>query len=214
MNFGNIMIFGDSYSTFKDAVPKGYAVYYTTEREAGPNITEISDTWWHSLISETGSTLVLNDSWSGSTICYTGYSGADTSKTSSFITRLNRYLEEGFFEKEKIDTVFIFGATNDNWADAPIGSLMYENIEKGDLYSVLPAICYFLGKLKDALPKANIVFIINTELKPEISSAIKEAASHYGIRSVSLSDIDKEAGHPTVLGMKQIKEQVMAALSD
>ena len=84
MNFGNVLIFGDSYSTFKDAVPPGYAVYYTTQRTMGPNITDIADTWWYSLIKETDSALLLNDSWSGSTIGYTSYNGIDTSATSSF----------------------------------------------------------------------------------------------------------------------------------
>lgn len=212
MTFGNVLIFGDSYSTFKDCVPKGYAVYYTTERATGPNITDVSDTWWHSLITETSSNLVLNDSWSGSTIGYTGYNGADNSKTSSFIFRLRQMVERGFFQGNHIDTVFIFGVTNDNWADAPVGNTMYKGIKEKDLYSVLPAVCHFIENLKEALPKARIVFILNTENKYEITMGIKRACRHYGIEYVLLSNIEKECGHPTVKGMKQIKKQILAKL--
>ncbi|MBO5879296.1 MAG: hypothetical protein J6Q68_01930 [Clostridia bacterium] len=213
MNFGNTIIFGDSYSTFKDAVPNGYAVYYTTERELGPNITDISQTWWFPLLEKTNANLIVNDSWSGSTIGYTGYGGADTSKTSSFIKRLHNYIENGLFEREKIDTVLIFGATNDSWSDAPVGENKYENITNEDLYYVLPAVCYFLSKVKQALPSANIYLIINTELKEEISSSMAEAAKHYGITSIALSDIEKDCGHPTVRGMNQITEQILNAIS-
>lgn len=208
MNFGNVLIFGDSYSTFKDSVPEGYAVYYTTERANGPNITQISDTWWHQLLTKTDSALVLNDSWSGSTIGYTGYDGSDNSESSSFIFRLKKMTERGFFKKNHIDTVFVFGGTNDNWADAPIGSTKYKNLKEKDFYSALPAVCHFIDKLKEAVPKARIIFIINSELKYEITTGIKRACRHYGIEHVLLSKIDKECGHPTVNGMKQISEQI------
>ena len=29
MNFKNVLIFGDSYSTFEDYIPNGFAVYYS-----------------------------------------------------------------------------------------------------------------------------------------------------------------------------------------
>ena len=87
----NLVIFGDSYSTHKDHIPSGYAHYYCdggrSPEEPVTNMT-VDKTWWYQLIENTGATLVRNDSWSGSTIGYTGYSG-DCSKTSSFICRYN-----------------------------------------------------------------------------------------------------------------------------
>ena len=213
MKFGNVLIFGDSYSTFKGWVPKGNAVYYPPIIEGRPKITEVSDTWWHAFINETDSALVLNESWSGSTIGYTGYGGADTSKTSSFITRLRKMRSDGFFEKNKIDTVFVFGATNDSWSDAPIGKNKYTGRSESDLYFVLPAICAFLEELKEVLPKAKTVFIINCGLKEEIISGIKRACKHYSAKTVFLSEIDKKADHPTVLGMTQIKNQILKKLT-
>ena len=88
------MIFGDSYSTFEGYIPDGYAIYYSKiPRVEGIDVTEVTQCWWHMLMSEMGVELVMNDSWSGSTICYTGYQG-DCSATSSFITRLEKYIAE------------------------------------------------------------------------------------------------------------------------
>ena len=61
-----------------------------------------------------------------------------------------------------------------------------------------------------SLPIAKPLILINTELKPEIENGYKEIATHYGIPALSLSAIDKEGGHPTVLGMAQIAEQFLA----
>lgn len=61
--------------------------------------------------------------------------------------------------------------------------------------------------MKDGLRR--IYCIINTELKQEIIDAYKIACKMYGIDVIELCDIDKRHGHPTVLGMKQIKKQVL-----
>ena len=92
------------------------------------------------MVTESNLNLILNNSWSGSTICYTGYDNTDCSNSSSFIYRLQKLIDQGFFDKNNIDTVFVFGGTNDNYADAPIGTMKYENWENNDLYSVMPAI--------------------------------------------------------------------------
>ena len=84
MSLGNVLIFGDSYSTFKGFIPKGYADYYRPEGNPKTDLLHVEETWWHKLITKTESTLLLNDSWSGSTVCNTGYNG-DCSKTNSFI---------------------------------------------------------------------------------------------------------------------------------
>ena len=209
MSFGKVLIFGDSYSTFNGWIPEGNAYYYPPTLDSRPIVDKVEETWWHSLITETGSELVLNESWSGSTIGYTGYGGADTSKTSSFIIRLRRMLANGFFDKEKIDTVFVFGGTNDSWSDAPVGELKFENRTEADLYFVLPGICEFFEGLKTALPNARIICLINSDLKDKITEDMKSACKHYRVEYLALSDIDKKSDHPTVLGMKAIKEQIL-----
>ena len=99
---GNILIIGDSYSTYGGMIPDGYAVYYSKEGRGDPEFMvtkmELKDTWWMRLMNATGATLAQNNSWSGSTLCYTGYAG-DCSHTSSFIYRYRQLKEQGFFEK-------------------------------------------------------------------------------------------------------------------
>ena len=89
---------------------------------------------------------------------------------------------------------------------------MMEGHTKDDLYAVCPAIGYFIGRLKEILPEAQIVFLINTELKPQIGEAIKAASEHFGTSYIELQYIDKCCGHPTIQGMKDIAEQVEAFL--
>lgn len=209
----NTLIFGDSYSTFKGYVPDGYAVYYYENERPETDVIKVEQTWWHQVIEEAGLNLVLNNSWSGSTIGYTGYNNADCSKSSSFIYRLRQLIENGFFAKNQIDTVFVFGGTNDSWSNAPIGEIKYNNWEDDELYSVLPAVCYFLNLLKEILPQAEIYCLINTQLKPEISNCMQAACEKYGITPITFDSIDKNCGHPTIQGMKNIKDSVLNVIN-
>ena len=103
----NVIIFGDSYSTFAGCIPAGYAPYYSGRRERGPDIESKDQSWWGMLMNETEANLIRNDSWSGSTIGYTGYDG-DCSSTSSFIYRYTKLFDEGFFAKNKISFILLF----------------------------------------------------------------------------------------------------------
>lgn len=211
----NLVIFGDSYSTYKGYIPEGYAHYYFPE-EAGPDqeavmSMELDSTWWRRFIARTGANLVLNDSWSGATICYTGYLG-DCSTTSSFIYRYRRLLGENFFEKNKIDTVIVFGGTNDSWCPALLGERKPEGQTEEDLYTVLPAISHLMSSMKAELVGVRIVFIANCDIDTEIVELMKDEGERLGIEVVELSGVDKSAGHPTVLGMEQICNQVIDVL--
>ena len=102
MNFNNFMIFGDSYSTFEGHIPEGYACHYFSTPKNDTDVTRAEETWWHLLKEETDSCLVMNNSWSGSTICYTAYGGRDCSGDSSFIYRFEKLLEEPLLLKTPI----------------------------------------------------------------------------------------------------------------
>lgn len=209
----NAIIFGDSYSTFKDFVPDGYAIYYSEDERSETDVIKVSQTWWSQVVNEANLNLVLNNSWSGSTIGYTGYNNTDCSKTSSFIYRLRQLIENNFFDNNKIDTVFVFGGTNDSWSNAPLGETKYSDWEEDELFSVLPAICYFLNLLKETLPHAKIYCLINTEIKPEIASCMKKACEKNCITPVEFDAIDKKCGHPTIQGMRDIKNSVLSVLN-
>ena len=130
---GNLYILGDSYSTFEGYIPPTHEYWYKTEKQTCTDVTNVEETWWKIVLENTDVNLILNDSWSGTTICHTGYSGCDASNR-SFVTRFDKHIEEGFFDENKIDTVFVFGGTNDNWANSPLGELKHSDWTKEDLY--------------------------------------------------------------------------------
>ena len=213
----NLLILGDSYSTFYKNIPEGYSAYYypyMVDEKCPVRMMSLEETWWRRFIDRTGANLVRNDSWSGTTIGYTGYNNSDCSNTHSFIYRYRRLCNEGFFKDNKIDTVIVFGGTNDSWANAPLGEAKLSDFSEEELYSVFPAINYLMSKLKSDLPEARIVFISNCDIKPEIRDCMKNSAEYYGVEFVSVSGIDKMHGHPTPKGMAQICEQVALALGE
>ena len=89
---------------------------------------------------------------------------------------------------------------------------MFSDWKKDDLFSVLPAVCCLLHEVQAAAPKAEIVVLINTEMKDEIADGIAAACEHEHVRALRLHDIDKAGGHPTVKGMQQIEQQLLEFL--
>lgn len=211
----NVMIFGDSYSTFGGFIPEGYVPYYGpgSEGHEGTDVSKVTETWWYQVVTEANLNLILNNSWSGSTIGYTGYDNADCSKTSSFIHRLNCLIENNFFQDNEVDTVFVFGGTNDSWAHVPFGEINFQDVPNEDLYFVLPAICHFFKTLRNTLPNATIYCFINNELKPEIVDCFYQVIEKYNLIKIEFDQIEKIHSHPTIQGMKDIKEKVLSVLN-
>ena len=211
MKLGNVLIIGDSYSTFENCVPNGYDVwYYLNNSNDRTDVIQKEQTWWSQLISETDSTLVLNESFSGTTVCNTE---RPTIPQTSFIIRLQRLIDGGFFKDNAIDTVFVFGGTNDSWIDAPLGEIEYENFNENNLKEVFPAFAYLIKTLQTVAPTAKIVSVINCDIKQEIIEGFEKISRHYGVASVTLQNIGKQNGHPNQAGMTQIKDQILAVLN-
>lgn len=200
----NIFIMGDSYSTYEGYIPKEYSFYYSDGRKEAPIVKGAEKTWWKILSAENNLNIVINDSFSGSTICNTVRESL--SVESSFISRIDKYIGENFFDENHIDTMLIFGGTNDSWIDAPIGELKYSDWTEDELKCVLPAFCYLLDKAKKVVE--NIVVVLNTNLKEEIVNGFIQACEKNNVKCLSLKEIDKENGHPTELGMRQISDQI------
>ncbi len=201
----SVSILGDSYSTYENFVePKNNIAWYRADRKAtSTDVRDVKKTWWHQLIKENGYKLDRNNSYSGSTICTTGYNKADYTDR-AFISRMDNLGNP--------DIILIFGATNDSWADSPIGEFVWSGWTKQQLKSFRPALTYMLSHMVDRYPNTQMLYIINDGLKPEITSSIIEACDHYGVPYVQLVDIDKTDGHPNIRGMRQITDQVAAAL--
>ncbi len=209
---GNIFILGDSYSTFEGHIPEGYGTYYKNEKQDRTDVTRVEETWWHRLAAHMGGTVVRNCSWSGTTICNTGYGGY--CPDSSFVGRFERLAVSGFFVENKIDTFFIFGGTNDAWAESPVGDLKYSDWTEDDLLQALPAFCYLLHRVRECVPEARLVNILNdVVVKDELTIGYREACIHMGVEYAEAGDFGRENGHPTILGMKEIEERVAAVLT-
>ena len=210
VTLGNVLILGDSYSTFEGYIPEGYPSYYT-ESTSDCGVHSHKRTWWYKLVEKTGSELLLNSSYSGSTLCHTGYYGDDYSQL-SFAARMDKLIEEGFFEKNIVDTIVILGGLNDYWANSPRGEIKYEDFTKEDLYSVYPALAYILSRAREASPETRIIYISEEYLPEDMKADLREICDHYGAETVEIHDISKMNGHPDRAGMRAIAEQVIEYL--
>lgn len=201
-----ISILGDSYSTFYGYVtPATNACWYGVPGEKKENdVTSVEETWWCRFLQAYGYVLERNNSYSGATVCHTGYDGADYSDR-SFVTRMT--------DLGHPDIILVFGGTNDSWAGVPVGEFQYEGWQKEDLYEFRPAFCCLMDYLVMHYPDAAIYNITNTELSKEVESSMDEVCRHYGITNIRLHDIDKQWGHPSVKGMQSICCQVGEVVS-
>ena len=178
-----VSILGDSYSTFQGVNPEGYNPFYPNDRN---DVTEVSQTWWDLYIKAKGYQLEKNDSWGGSTICGTGYGRMDASRN-NFISRVDRLGDP--------DIIFIFGGTNDAWANAPLGEYQWSDWTKDDCKNFRPAMACLIDMLRDTF-----------------NESMREVCKHCGVQLIELHDIDKQNGHPSIAGMKSICDQLLEAI--
>lgn len=200
-----LSILGDSYSTFQGwLTPDTNAVWYTVPADTRrTDVKSVGQTWWHQVLKRQGWKLGVNNSYSGSTICNTGYRDEDYTHE-SFVTRMTRLGSP--------DIILVFGGTNDSWAGSPVGEFKYDDIRRADLYSFRPAVAYMLARLQELYPTAALYFISNDGLKDSITESVHEICRHYGVPVIQLRGIDKKSGHPSIAGMKQIADQVCEAI--
>ena len=202
-----VSILGDSYSTYDEAVsPAWNYVWYGPNEKKNWEVNDVhsvEQTWWSLVIKDKGYKLEKNNSFSGSTVCYTGYGKNDYSDR-AFITRMCNLGNP--------DIILVLAGTNDSWAKSPVGSYLHEGWTRKDLYSFRPAFCYMMWYLKRNYPDARIINICNSELSPEVTETEARVCEYYGITNVQLHDIEKQGGHPSVKGMKAISQQVEDAL--
>ncbi len=195
-----VSILGDSYSTFEGYLqPDTNFVWYFNTPQHKTDVTSVSQTWWYKFIQDNNYQLAVNNSFSGSTICNTGYRKVDYSKR-SFIARMNNLGNP--------NVIFIFGATNDSWAGAPIGEYKYGDWTKEDLYQFRPAMANMLDSMTANYRNAKIYFLLNDSLKESINESVLTICKYYHIDCISLHNIDKKAGHPSIKGMEQINDQI------
>ncbi len=195
-----VSILGDSYSTYKGIIPSNYSTFYP---DANNDVSSVEQTWWSLYIKAKGYQLEKNDSWGGTTICGTGYGRMDSSR-SNFISRVDSLGNP--------DIIFVFGGTNDAWANSPVGEYQYSDWTKDDCKNFRPALACLLDMLQKRYPKASIYSILNSELREPINESFREICKHYNVQLIELHDIEKQNGHPSVSGMKSICDQLLEAI--
>lgn len=202
----SLSILGDSYSTFEGwLTPDTNLVWYTVPPDTRrTDVRSVDQTWWWQVLRRQGWKLEVNNSYSGSTVCNTGYRDEDYTHE-SFVTRLSNLGSP--------DVIIIFGGTNDSWAGSPLGEFKYEGIRRADLYTFRPALAHMLARLRELYPTADLWFVSNDGLKESITESVREVCAHYGVPVIQLEGIDKKSGHPSVKGMRQIADQVCAAIA-
>ena len=200
-----VAILGDSYSTYEGYLtPSTNEIWYFQPwRDKRTDVNDVKQTWWWQVIDRGGFKLGVNNSYSGSTICNTGYNDEDYTAR-SFVTRYNNLGTP--------DIIFVFGGTNDSWANVPVGEFKYENIRRADFFTFRPAMAYLMQGLINHYPGARIYVLINNELSEEVTNSMKTIADRYGIPYIQLKDIDKKGGHPSIKGMSQIADQILKVI--
>lgn len=200
-----VAILGDSYSTFAGYLSPAtnfpwYSADLNSDIAKNNDVHSVEQTWWHQFVTKMGYELVCNNSFSGSTICHTGYNKEDYSDR-SFITRLHHLGNP--------DIILIFGGTNDSWAGVPVGEYQYEGWTNADLYNFRPAFAYMLHNLRQLYPQAKIYNITNSELSEAVTVSADEICRHYNVPNLLLKDVEKQWGHPSVKGMEAICNQLI-----
>lgn len=192
-----VSILGDSYSTFQGYLsPNANPTYYPNLKT---EVTDVTQTWWHLFITRNNLILEFNNSYSGSTVAL-----KPNMKRSSYV---ERYPELG-----NPDLIFIFGGTNDSWQGLPTGDYQYSEWEEDDLLYFRPAFAYLLYELQRTYPKAQIVNLINTDLKKDYKESMKTICQYYHICNISLGNFEKINGHPSKKGMESICQQITQIL--
>ncbi len=201
-----VSILGDSYSTYEGFVtPSTNEVWYYAKHGQKTDVESVTQTWWHLLINEMGYRLCVNNSYSGSTVCYSGYDGNDYSAR-SFLNRMDNL--------GCPDIIFIFGATNDSWANSPLGEYKYADFTYGDYYYYRPALSALLLHMRQRYPNVRLYFLLNDGLRDEINRSTKKICQYYKVKCIELHQIDKVNGHPTTKGHYQIAQQVKTAITN
>lgn len=201
-------ILGDSYSTFQGHIPEKYQYYYPLPHNVD-DVLRVEDTWWYQLAENMKMKLLVNNSFSGSTVCENVREGwpascAFTIRSSECDLALDSELMP--------DYIFVFGCTNDYWIGRALGEVQFGDWSSADLQKILPAYCYVLEQLSQRYPHATLVAVINDELDVPLKEGIQQACEHYCCMAVDLKNIDKQNGHPTARGMSKIAAQIQAAL--
>lgn len=220
-------ILGDSLSTFKGVSEPSFAYFYDDAKKLEADVIAVSDTWWGMVIDYLGGKLLVNNSFSGSTVSYSplyeceSY-GCSKERTSS--------LDKNGVEP---DVIMIYLGTNDWGAGFKLSPTFLDTEKSLSVFST--AYEEMLLKVKNKYKNAEIWCFTLTEsysskieefefpkLKhgysiADFSAVIKEVAESNGYKVIDLFKHCKpfdtiDGFHPNKEGMKTIATAVIDIL--
>ena len=145
-----VSIIGDSISTFQGYIPQGYAYYYPHG-----DLNTIGETWFRQFTNITGATLLVNASWSGSSVADDDDTPLNTAKIAYSDARIND-LKSGTTTP---DIVIVLIGTNDFARGYSIGTFT-QTTEISDgttsIRDFKPAYACMINKIKVTYPNAHV----------------------------------------------------------
>jgi len=223
-------ILGDSISTFEGISEPKEAVYYDTTRKLASGIVTVSDTWWGQVVERLGGKLLVNNSWSGSTVCWNSLYqvpsyGCSDERTAS--------LGKNGIEP---DVIIVFMGTNDWGHGFQVVSSKHVKGDEHNCAIFSNAYQTMLKKLRANYPKTEIwcmtlpISCCSVKERFEFSyyyggrhiseycDAIKEIAQQYNCRVIDLYNCNVyydtvDGFHPNISGMKVIAQTFINKLN-
>jgi len=197
-------VLGDSWSSYKKfSTPpsnRGFYPPWETDvdgRTSGSDVTTASQMWWSLLQRFSNISLVANNSYSGSPICFDGTgSGTQDAKSYAYATRV--------MDLPQADVFFIMGGTNDASAGATIGEAKYSQWSDEDLSQFKPALCFIFNYLLCKFPLSKIYFMIPSDLNDTYKNAIIDVCDYYNVPHVIIWGMQYLGYHPNAASQEKI----------
>ena len=220
-------ILGDSLSTLAGYNPPEYSVFYDGDVKYISGVYTAAETWWGIVIDSLGGELLMNGSYSGTTVakhpeCEIESYGSSSSRTSSLGS-----------SDHAPDVIMVFIGLNDYGRGMPIYPT--ENNDGIGVFSV--AYRTMLAKIKANYPESEVwcltlpCGISNSLEKPlmpprrsggdlaDYSAAIRECANDFDCRVIDICNPDEpyatiDGYHPTSDGMRTIAKAVLRCVDE
>jgi len=221
-------ILGDSVSTFEGYSEPEDAVFYDVSKKLESDILTCTDTWWGRVVEALGGKLLVNNSFSGSTVSFNPLYEIPSYSCSDERTR--SLGKDGVLP----DVIMVYMGANDRGYGVKIDGGNGDS-DKPETFKT--AYCLMLEKLRKNYPDAEIWCMtlpkgkcearsdfkypvcIDGQHISEFCDAIMCCGEKYGCRVIDLYNlIDSydaiDGFHPSLDGMRTIADAVLSAVLD
>ena len=219
-------ILGDSISTFEGCSQPKDAAYYDRAKKMETGVLTPADTWWGIVLESLGGKLLVNNSWSGSTVC--NHPAFEVPSYACSEERTSALSKEGITPS----VIIVYMGTNDwgmglrvagdNEASATVFSGAYREMlcRLKNNYPEAQIWCITLP-ISKCLAKENFTFPYYCGGRHilEYCETICKVATEEGCRVIDLYSLGElhdtiDGFHPNKRGMKTLANAVLGALKD